>query len=153
MEQEASLDFALLEVVHELLVFLGSERRRDQRLRLTASEKRRTVNARQPTNFAADRTNFGEPATIRTATFVENIVAEDRLFQMIEDLFRHLPFLRLIFRIRLDNFFLQRVNRGIARALFLVGRIERCAQTVAVVSLNFAQHLFIQARRRTTSRF
>ena len=45
MQQETSFDFALLEIVDELLVFFRTERGGNERLRLTAREQRRTVNA------------------------------------------------------------------------------------------------------------
>ncbi len=77
MQQEAALDLAFFEIVHELLVFFGTECGRDERLRFTAGEQRRTVDSRQPADFASNRSNLREPASVRTATLVENIVAED----------------------------------------------------------------------------
>ena len=67
---------------------------------------------------------------------------------MIEDRLGHRALLWLIFRIALDDFFLQRVDGGVARALFLARRIERCAQTFRVVPLNLSHHLFVKSRRR-----
>src|SRR5215213_3473375 len=109
MKQEATFDFALLEIVDELLVFLGTECRGDQRLRFTAREKRGAVNARQPTNLTGDRSNLRKPSPVGTATFVQDVVAEDIFFQVIEDEFRHLSSFRLIFWIGIGNFFLERV--------------------------------------------
>src|SRR6185295_11528173 len=103
MEQEAAFYFALFQVIHEPLVFLGSQRGCYQRLGLTASEQSRTMNARQPPNFAADRTNFREAAAIRTAALVENIVAENGFLQVIENLLGHLSSLGLVFGIAFDH--------------------------------------------------
>src|ERR1700682_2906065 len=58
VEQEAAFHFTLLQVIHELLVFLGAERGSYQRLRFTACKQSRTVNTWQPADFAAYRTNF-----------------------------------------------------------------------------------------------
>ena len=58
VEQETTLDFALLEVVHELLVFFGAERRGNERLGFTTRKQGRTMNAWQPTHFTGDRLEF-----------------------------------------------------------------------------------------------
>src|SRR2546421_328841 len=136
VQQEAPLDLALFDVVYELLVVFCAERGGDERLRLAACEKSGAVNARQPTNLARDRSNLREAATIRAASVVQDVVAENRLFEMIENLFRHLSLLRLIFWIGFDDLFFERVNRSVTRALLLLRRIERGAQTLRVVALN-----------------
>src|SRR5436305_820544 len=82
---------------------------------------------------------------IRPTAAIEDVVAEDLLFQVIEDRLGHRALLWLIFRIALDDFFLQRVDGGVARALFLARRIERCAQTFRVVPLNLSHHLFVKS--------
>src|SRR6185503_2134047 len=87
VEQKAAFDFALLQIVDELLVFLGAESCRNERLRLAAREKRRAVHAWQPADFRGDRTNLRKPSPIGTPPLVENIVAEDHLFELIEDQF------------------------------------------------------------------
>src|SRR6266404_1411376 len=130
VKQEAAFDFALLEIIHELFVFLGSQRSGYQRLSFTTCKQSRTVNARQPANFAAYRTNFREAASIGASSLVEYIVAEDSFLQVIENLLRHLSLLNLILRIRFDDFFLQRINGGIAVAFFLAGRIQRRPQAI-----------------------
>src|SRR5437879_10881742 len=96
MQQKASLHFALLEVVHELLVFLGPERRGYQRLGLAARKQSRAVRARQPADFAVNRANLRKTAPVRPASMVENVVAENLFFQMVETLFRHHALLELI---------------------------------------------------------
>ena len=54
------------------------------RLRFAAGEKRRAVRARKPAGLDRNRTNFGEPAAVGTPAVVQNVVAEDALFQLIE---------------------------------------------------------------------
>src|SRR5215510_12592836 len=107
VQQEATFDFAFLQVVDELLVFLRAESCRHKRLRLTACEQRRSVHAGQPANLSRDWTNLGKSPPIRTPSFIENVVAEDGLFEVIEDQFGHRALFRLIFRVRLDDLFLQ----------------------------------------------
>src|SRR5690349_10830699 len=104
MQQETSFDFALFKVVDELLIFLGAERGRDERLGFTACEQRRAVYAWQPTYFRRDRTNLGEPPSIRTPALVKNIVAENHLLQVVEDQFGHGALFRLIFGVQLRHF-------------------------------------------------
>src|ERR1700704_81369 len=89
MEQKAAFDFALFQIVHELLVFFCAQRSCDNGLGFAASEKRRTVSARQPTHFAADRPDLREAPAIGSATFIQNVIAEDVLLEMIEYLFGH----------------------------------------------------------------
>jgi len=40
VQQKATLDLALLDIVHELLVFFSAQRGGDQRLRLAAGKQR-----------------------------------------------------------------------------------------------------------------
>src|SRR3569832_268172 len=103
MQQEATFDFSLLEIIDELLVFFRAERRRNERLRLAACEKCRAMHAWQPADFGCDRTNLGKAPSIGPPSFVENVVAENCLFELVKDQFGHHASLRLIFRIRLSN--------------------------------------------------
>src|SRR5712691_1729207 len=144
VKQKTALDLAFFEVVHKLLVLFSAESGGNECLSFTTGEKCGAVNAWQPTNLATYRSNLREPPTIRPASVVENIVTKDRLLQMVEDHLRHQSLLRLIFGIRLDNFFLKRVDGGVAVPLFLAGGIQSGAQTIGVVSLNLAQHFLIQ---------
>src|SRR6185369_7249182 len=148
VQQETAFDFAFLEIVDELLVFLGAESRRNERLRLAAGEKRRAVYAWQPADFGCDRTNLGEPPAIGTPPLVENIVTEDHLFELIEDQFRHRASFGLIFRIRLDNFLLKRIDRRVAGAFFLTGCVERRAQVFRVTLGNLACHVRVELQGR-----
>ena len=66
---------------------------------------------------------------------------------MIENQFGHLPPLKLVLRIGFDDLLLQCIHGGIAIPFFLVGGVESGAQTVGVVSLNFAEHLLVERDR------
>ena len=68
MQQETASDFALFQIVDELLVFFCSQGRGNERLGFTTREKRRTVNARQPADFGGDGPDFRKPAAVWTAT-------------------------------------------------------------------------------------
>src|ERR1700730_4559762 len=146
MQQEATLDLALFDVVHKLLVFLSAKRGRDQRLRFTPRKQRRAVGARQPTYFAGDGANFGKTPAIGTASMVQNIVAKDLFFEMVESLSGPCPQLWLILRIALDDFFFQSINSGITGPLFLARGIKRGAQALGIVTLNLRDHLLVQYR-------
>ena len=67
VQHEALERFVLEEQIEALHVFLGAERERGQSLGLAASEKRRTVHARQQAHFAGDLANLVEGAAIGTA--------------------------------------------------------------------------------------
>src|SRR6188474_1768043 len=151
VEQEATLQFALFQVVDVLLVFLGSECCGDHCLSFTACKEGGTVNSRQPTHFAADRPNLREPATIRPTSLVENVLAENSLLEMIEDGLGLLSLFSQVCRVRIDNFFLQIVYRRIAGAFFFVRSVESFAQSVAVVALDLLKHFLVQGRRRNLS--
>ncbi len=58
MQQKATLDLALLQIVHELLVFFGAQRCGYQCLRLAARKQCGAMGPRQPTNFAGDGSNL-----------------------------------------------------------------------------------------------
>src|SRR6267142_5712782 len=100
----------------------------------------------KPANFAAYWSYLGEPAAIGTATVIENIVTKDGFFQVVENLFRHLSFFRFILGIAFYDLFFQGINGSVAVAFFLVGCIERCAQAIGVVSLDFSEHFFVELR-------
>src|SRR6266498_6113298 len=107
VQQEATLDLALLKIVHELLVFFSAERRCDQRLSLATSKQCRTMRAWQPPNFTGNRSNLGETSTVGPAAMIEDVVAENLFLEMVERLLGHQSLFRLILGIALDNFFLQ----------------------------------------------
>ena len=58
VQQKLSFDLALLEIVHELLVFFRAQRGRDHRLRLAARKESGAVRARQPADLAGDGPNL-----------------------------------------------------------------------------------------------
>src|ERR1041384_4842046 len=90
MQEEAAFDLAGLKVVHKLLVLFRAERRGDKRLRFAARKESRAVRARQQAHFTINRANLREAPAIWPTAFVQNVVAEDFLFQMIEDALGHL---------------------------------------------------------------
>src|ERR1700738_3551304 len=147
MQQEATLHLTLLEVVHELLVFLCTEGSRDQRLRFATRKQRRAVRAWQPADFAGDRANFGKTPSIRPAAMVQNIVAENLFFEMVESFLGHRAQLRLILWIDLDNLFLQSIDGGITHALFLTRGVEGRTQALGISTFDLADHFFVQHRR------
>lgn len=84
MEQEALLVHAR-QAVDILLVFAGAEGGNDDRLGFAAGEQRRTVRARQETDFRHDRTDGFEVAAVDAALGVEDVPADDLRLQMLED--------------------------------------------------------------------
>src|SRR6266511_4594382 len=125
VKQEPALHFTLLDIIHKLFVFLGAQSGGNERLSFTASEKRGAVDARQPTNLAAYRADFREPAAIRPAPAIENVVAKEGFFQMIENFFGHLSLFRFVLRITFDDFLFQSVNCRVTIALLLAGSVDR----------------------------
>src|SRR6266849_5930149 len=71
------------------------------------------------------RVNNAEPCVrgSQPTSQVIGRIAENLFLQMIETLLRHHPLLDLILRIRLNDFFLQGINRRITRAFFLACRV------------------------------
>ncbi len=85
MQKEALLVGAL-QTIDVLLVLAGAKRRDDQRLRLAAGEKRRTMGARQHAGFRDDRTDRLDIAAIDANAGVENIPADNLGLQIVKDL-------------------------------------------------------------------
>ena len=86
VQHEALGGLARLEQFDALLVVLGAEGDRDQRLRFAAGEEGRTVGARQNAGFDGDVADFVERAAIGTAAMLEHLVAEDALLESVEAL-------------------------------------------------------------------
>ena len=84
VQHEALRRLGDVEHLDPLRVFLRAERGGDQRLRFAAREQRRTVRPRQHADFDRDRSNLIERAAIRTAAFVQHLVAEDPFLQAVE---------------------------------------------------------------------
>src|ERR1051325_4910553 len=106
------------------------------------------MHAGQPAHFTSNGTNLTEATPIRTAPLVENVISKDGFLQVVEDQLSRLPALGLIFRIRFNNLFLQRINGCVARALFLRTRVKCCAQILAVTLRDLTDHLFIKRFHR-----
>ena len=73
-----------LQGVDELLVVAGAQRRHHQRLGLAAGEHGRTVGARQEADLGHDRTHGLEVAAVDARALVEDVVADDRLLELLE---------------------------------------------------------------------
>jgi hypothetical protein len=82
--------------VDQLLILRGAQRGNHQRLCLATGEQRRAMGARQHAHFRQNRAHgLGIPA-VDPQTGVQNIVAHDIGFQLLEEPFRLLrvqPFL------------------------------------------------------------
>ena len=126
VQHEALEGFARLQQLDALLVVLGAERDRNQRLRFAAREQGRTVGARQNARFDPDLADFVECAAIGTAVVLQHLIAEDALLEGFEALAR---FVLLLFGQRFDDrFFVQRVTRRVAFELGVFLRIESVGQ-------------------------
>ena len=73
-----------LQGVDELLVVAGAERGNDQRLGFATGEQRRAVGARQQADLGEDRADRLEIAAVDARTLVEDVVAHDRLLELLE---------------------------------------------------------------------
>ena len=71
-----------------LRVVLGAERRADERLRLAAREHRRAVGAGEDADLDGDRADLVEAPAVEPLAALEDLVAHDLLFQVLEDLLR-----------------------------------------------------------------
>ena len=84
MQKEALLVGAL-QTIDILLVFPGAKRRDDQRLRLAAGEKRRTMRTRQDAGFRDNRTYRLDVASVDSDAGVEYIPADNLGLQIVKD--------------------------------------------------------------------
>src|SRR5688500_10057182 len=105
------------------------------------------MDAREPADFACDRADLRELASIRTTAIAQHILAEDLFFQVPEHFSGHLSLFRLIVRIALDDFLLERIDRGITGQLIFTSRVERLAETVPEILLHLADRTFIKLVR------
>ena len=72
--------------IDDLFVSNRTKRRDGKHLRLTSRKETRTVCTRQNTNLTADGAHLIQRTSIRTDFFVRNHVADDPLFDLVEDL-------------------------------------------------------------------
>ncbi len=124
MQHEALEGFARFEQFDALLVVFGAESDGNQRLRFAAGEQRGTVRARQNARFAPDLADLVERAAIGTPARIQHLVAEDLLFQRVEEL---AGFGLLLVRCFLDGRIVQRVDLRVAFELgvFLACSVRR----------------------------
>ena len=128
VQHEAFEAFARFEEFHALFVVLGAERDGDQSLRLTAGEESRTVGAGQNARLAPDGADFFEAAAIGTAADIEHLIAEDLLFESVEEL---AGFRLLVVGGFLDGARMQRVDLRVAFQLGVLLRIHGVGQFLA----------------------
>jgi len=89
--QHEGLFSLTLDCIDDLCVTTSPERRYDNRLRLTACKKRRSVCARQKANADVDRPNRCLVAPVDSRLAFDNALTNDGLFQLRKsalDLFR-----------------------------------------------------------------
>ena len=84
VEHEAAVGLALHRL-NLLRVVFRAERRGDERLRLAAREHGRAVDAGQHAGFDPDRTDLIEAAAVEPLAALEDLVAHDLFFQVLED--------------------------------------------------------------------
>ena len=139
----------LEEQIQPLLVFLGAEGQRRQRLRLAAREERRAVHARQQSDFAGDLANFVERAAIRAALAVQDVVAENVLAQALKCALGELALLFVFFRNRFDDLGFHLIDQVVAFLLRMLLGVQRVVQFRAVFLLRSAsQTLSSNGQRR-----
>src|SRR5579871_743963 len=127
VQHEATLLLTLI-ALQPLSIVSRTQSRTHQRLRLSASEQRRTVNARQNSNLNRDLTNLVKSPVVGTNALVQNLIAEDLLAQ-------HFVILAELLRrrgISLGQILLQLIlnvlDQRIAVELRMLLRVERVLQ-------------------------
>ncbi len=140
MEHEALGSFGEIEHFNALLVVFGAERGGDQGLRFAAREDSRSVGAGKNADFAGNGANLIEGTAIGTAVLLQHLVAEDALFQMLED-FCGFGLLRL-FGIEREGLLLGLIDAAVAFELAVLFSIESIAELVANSVGNFGEHGF-----------
>ena len=113
VHQEALVGLAF-QPIHPLDVIGGSQRCRNQSLRLSTREYSRTVRSRKQTGFDPDGTDRIEFAFVWAFALVQNLIAEDSFLQRVKDTLYHLERFFIGFREQLDGFFLRRIDKRVA---------------------------------------
>src|SRR5438270_10970759 len=116
MQHEALLGLAF-ETLNALLVVGRARPGGHQRLGLAASEYRGAVGARQYANFNIDVADLIEGARIRPLALVRYLLAEDALAQSLVIAREFGQRLFIIFRNRIFEFGLERLDLGVALGL------------------------------------
>src|SRR5258708_23827449 len=140
------------EQVEALHVFLGAESERCERLSLTASKERGTVNAREQADFASDLPDLVESAAIGTAAFVKNVVTEDFFAEAFKGALGErallVHFFLGLFGDSLDDLVFESVDEVIALFLGMLFGVNRIVKPVAVLFLEILVHGLIEKQRR-----
>src|SRR5580704_11829052 len=124
MQHEAFEGFLFEKKIHALLVFLGAERDGRQSLSLTASEKRRTVYARQQTRLASNLANLIERASIGTPSAHQHILAEILFAEALEGAHGQLHLVFVVFGNGRLDFFLDGIDARVAFELGILRGVE-----------------------------
>src|SRR5450432_1184308 len=104
VKHEAFRGLAGLEQFNPLLIVFRAKRGRHQCLRLTARKHARSMRPRQHARLDPDIAHFIERAPIWTPPLLQHLVAEDALFQGLENLASLLQLLwESLFDLRLDG--------------------------------------------------
>ena len=85
VEHEAFEGFAL-QHIQALLIFAGSQRGRNQRLRLAAGKQRGAVRAGQKSDFGSDGAHLVKGALVRPLPLLQDVIAEQPLFHFVNKL-------------------------------------------------------------------
>src|ERR1700691_2401517 len=120
--------FTGLQQFDALRIVFSAQGQGHQGLRFAAGEQRGAVGARQHAGFDGDGANLIEGAAIRTAVVLQHLVAEDALFQRLEDL---LAFVLLLFGQAFENRLLQFGYPEVALQLGIFFGVQRVGQRLA----------------------
>ena len=140
MQHEAFRRLAEVEHLNPLLVVLGSQSHRNQRLGFAAGKQGRTVGARQHSHFNVDIADFVESAPVGTPAVLEHFVAEDPFLEGFEQLSGHVF---VLFASQLDGLFLQIVNAVVAIELAVLLGIQAVLHIVPESRFQLRVNLFV----------
>ena len=130
--------------LHALLVFLRPQGGGNHRLRLAAREQAGAVRARQDADFDVDLADLVERSAVRTASILQHLIAEDALFQAIEQRAR---FGATLFPAELYRFVVQFADFVIALELRILLGVHRVNQIVAKLLFNLRGQVFVDRAR------
>src|SRR5438552_16163619 len=148
MQHEALGSLTGLQQFDALLVVLGSERHRHQRLRLASRENSGAMSAREHTRLDSDGPDLIKRAAIGPAAVEQHLVAENALLQHVVKLG---GLLALLFRQRLDHLFLDGRDLGIALELGILFGVERVGEILARLIFNLGEKVLVDGRRSERS--
>ena len=146
MQHEALESFAL-QHIQALLVFAGSERGGDQRLRFAARKQRGAVGAGQDANFGTDGAHLIERALVRPLPLLQHIIAEQSLFHFVNKVRHQLALGHIVLGIACHQRFAQFGNLAMAFQLDVLGSIHGLVERFLDLAADFLVERFIARRR------